>query len=164
VREFSSVPIVLVTALNAERDIVLGLDAGADDYLTKPFGAPELLARVRAVLRRSRHTGWPAAGRHATHRCGELEIDFSQHQVTVRGKPVPVTPTEYRILSQLAQHAGRVLTHEELLSRVWGAAYKDETHLLRVNMSRLRDKIEPDRAQPRYILSRPGLGYLLAVD
>ena len=164
VREFSSVPIVLITARNAERDIVRGLDAGADDYLTKPFGAPELLARVRAVLRRSRHTGWPADGRHATHHCGELAIDFSQHQVTVRGKPVPLTPTEYRILSQLAQHAGRVLTHEELLSRVWGAAYKEETHLLRVNMSRLRDKIEPDRAQPRYILSRPGLGYLLATE
>ncbi len=164
VREFSSVPIVIITARNAERDVVLGLDAGADDYLTKPFGAPELLARVRAVLRRS-HLD-PATGetRHASYRCGDLEVDFGQHQVSVRGKLVSLTPTEYRILSQLAQQAGRVLTHEELLSKVWGPAYKDETHLLRVNMSRLRDKIEQDRAQPRYILSRPGLGYLLAND
>ncbi len=164
VREFSSVPIVIITARNAERDVVLGLDAGADDYLTKPFGAPELLARVRAVLRRSHLDPSSAETRRASHRCGDLEIDFSQHQVTVRGKVVSLTPTEYRILSQLAQHAGRVLTHEELLSKVWGPAYKDETHLLRVNMSRLRDKIEQDRGQPRYILSRPGLGYLLARD
>jgi DNA-binding response OmpR family regulator len=164
VREFSSVPIVIITARNAERDVVLGLDAGADDYLTKPFGAPELLARVRAVLRRSDLGSSPAEVRHATHRCGELEIDFGQHQVTLRGKLVSLTPTEYRILSQLAQYPGRVLTHEELLSKVWGPAYKDETHLLRVNMSRLRDKIERDRGQPRYILSRPGLGYLLAKE
>jgi DNA-binding response OmpR family regulator len=164
VREFSSVPIVIITARNAERDVVLGLDAGADDYLTKPFGAPELLARVRAVLRRSDLGSSPAEVRHATHRCGDLEIDFGQHQVTLRGKLVSLTPTEYRILSQLAQYPGRVLTHEELLSKVWGPAYKDETHLLRVNMSRLRDKIERDRGQPRYILSRPGLGYLLAKE
>ena len=164
VREFSSVPIVMVTARNAEQDVVLGLDAGADDYLTKPFGAPELLARVRAVLRRSHLGESPGEARRATYRCGDLEIDFSQHQVAVRGKQIALTPTEYRILSQLAQHAGRVLTHEELLSKVWGPAYKDETHLLRVNMSRLRDKIEQDRAQPRYILSRPGLGYLLVKE
>jgi two-component system KDP operon response regulator KdpE len=164
VREFSSVPIVIITARNAERDVVLGLDAGADDYLTKPFGAPELLARVRAVLRRS-HLGSSAEEvRRATHRCGDLEIDFGQHQVMLRGKQVSLTPTEYRILSQLAQYPGRVLTHEELLSKVWGPAYKDETHLLRVNMSRLRDKIEQDRGQPRYILSRPGLGYLLSKE
>jgi two-component system KDP operon response regulator KdpE len=164
VREFSSVPIVIITARNAERDVVLGLDAGADDYLTKPFGAPELLARVRAVLRRSTLGSSPSEVRRATHCCGELEIDFGQHQVTLRGKLVSLTPTEYRILSQLAQYPGRVLTHEELLSKVWGPAYKDETHLLRVNMSRLRDKIEQDRGQPRYILSRPGLGYLLSTE
>jgi two-component system KDP operon response regulator KdpE len=164
VREFSSVPIVIITARNAERDVVLGLDAGADDYLTKPFGAPELLARVRAVLRRSQLGSSPAEVRRATHRCGDLEIDFGQHQVMLRGKLVSLTPTEYRILSQLAQYPGRVLTHEELLSKVWGPAYKDETHLLRVNMSRLRDKIEQDRGQPRYILSRPGLGYLLSKE
>jgi DNA-binding response OmpR family regulator len=164
VREFSSVPIVIITARNAERDVVLGLDAGADDYLTKPFGAPELLARVRAVLRRSHLGSSPAEVRRATHRCGDLEIDFGQHQVMLRGKLVSLTPTEYRILSQLAQYPGRVLTHEELLSKVWGPAYKDETHLLRVNMSRLRDKIEQDRGQPRYILSRPGLGYLLSKE
>lgn len=163
VREFSSVPIVIITARNAERDVVLGLDAGADDYLTKPFGAPELLARVRAVLRRS-HLGSAEEVRRATYRCGDLEIDFGQHQVMLRGKLVSLTPTEYRILSQLAQYPGRVLTHEELLSKVWGPAYKDETHLLRVNMSRLRDKIEQDRGQPRYILSRPGLGYLLSKE
>jgi two-component system KDP operon response regulator KdpE len=162
VREFSQVPIVIITARNAERDVVLGLDAGADDYLTKPFGAQELLARVRAVLRRARLVSTRADSGRATYECGELQIDFSQHQVTLRGRLVPVTPTEYRILSQLAQHAGRVLTHEELLSKVWGPAYKDEAHLLRVNMSRLRDKLEPDRGQPRYILSRPGLGYMLA--
>ena len=119
---------------------------------------------MRAVLRRSDLGSSPAEVRRATHRCGELEIDFGQHQVTLRGKLVSLTPTEYRILSQLAQYPGRVLTHEELLSKVWGPAYKDETHLLRVNMSRLRDKIERDRGQPRYILSRPGLGYLLAKE
>ena len=160
VREFSSVPIIMVTARNGERDVVLGLDAGADDYLTKPFGAPELLARVRAVLRRAHLTA--ADTRPGVFEQGDLRVEFSQHQVRLRGKLVPVTPTEYRILAQLAQHAGKVLTQEQLLTSVWGPPYKDEAHLLRVNISRLRAKIEDDPSHPHYVLTRPGIGYLLA--
>ena len=162
VREFSSVPIVIITARNAERDVVLGLDAGADDYLTKPFGAPELLARVRAVLRRAHLTA--ADTRPGVFEQGDLRVEFSQHQVRLRGKLVPVTPTEYRILAQLAQHAGKVLTQEQLLTSVWGPPYKDEAHLLRVNISRLRAKIEDDPSHPHYVLTRPGIGYLMSHD
>src|SRR5579875_2688482 len=162
VREFSSVPIIMVTARNGERDVVLGLDAGADDYLTKPFGAQELLARVRAVLRRSRLTA--ADTSPGVFEQADLRVEFSQHQVKLRGKLVPLTPTEYRILAQLAQHAGKVLTQEQLLPSVWGPAYKDEAHLLRVNISRLRAKIEDDPSHPRYVLTRPGIGYMMAHD
>ncbi len=159
VRNFSTVPIIMVTAKDSEEDKVAGLDAGADDYLTKPFGAPELLARVRAVLRRSHLTA--ADTSPGVFEQGDLRVEFSQHQVKLRGKLVPLTPTEYRILAQLAQHAGKVLTQEQLLTSVWGAPYKDEAHLLRVNIARLRAKVEPDAGSPKYITTRPGIGYTL---
>jgi two-component system, OmpR family, response regulator MprA len=158
----NDVPILVLTARDAVGDRVEGLDAGADDYLTKPFGAQELLARVRAVLRRSHLTA--ADTSPGVFEQADLRVEFSQHQVKLRGKLVPLTPTEYRILAQLAQHAGKVLTQEQLLTSVWGPPYKDEAHLLRVNISRLRAKIEDEPSHPRYVMTRPGIGYLMARD
>lgn len=160
VREFSTVPIIMVTAKDSEEDKVRGLDAGADDYLTKPFSAPELLARVRAVLRRSQFQAERRA--QPTFQNGGLVIDYGQHEVTRDGKVINLTPTEYRILAYLAQHVGRVLTQEDILAKVWGPAYKDESHLLRVNIARLRQKVEPDHREPTYILTKPGVGYFMA--
>ena len=159
VREFSTVPIIMLTAREAEEDKVSGLDAGADDYLTKPFGSKELLARVRAALRRAQlsngETGQPV------FQTGELEVDFAQQVARVNGQQVNLTPTEFRILSFLARNAGRVVTQADLLTKVWGPEYKDEAHLLRVNIAHLRGKIEPDPGTPRFIITRPGIGYTL---
>ena len=159
VREFSTVPIIILTAREAEEDKVSGLDAGADDYLTKPFGSKELLARVRAALRRSQFS----SGDHGepTFQTGDLEIDFAQHVARVRGEQVNLTPTEFRIVSFLARNAGRVVTQADLLTKVWGPEYNDEAHLLRVNIARLRSKVEPEPGSPRYIITRPGIGYTL---
>jgi DNA-binding response OmpR family regulator len=163
VREFSAVPIVMITALGQNQDKIKGLDLGADDYLTKPFRVDELLARVRAVLRRAQFTtnDHVRALRAATT-IGELRIDYAQHQVTKAGREVTLTPTEYRILAYLAQHAGVVVTQDLLLKHVWGAEYVGEGHMLRVNVNRLRHKLETDPTQPRYLLTKPGIGYLLA--
>lgn len=158
VRERSTVPIIVLTALDAESDKVAALDLGADDYLTKPFGVDELLARVRAALRRSKWTtsAPPSSGRHIF---GALEIDLDGHTVWRDGTEVHLTPTEYALLEQLVTNPGKVLTYRMLLQRVWGAEYGDETEYLRVFMGRLRRKLEPDPATPRYLVTEPRVGY-----
>lgn len=162
VREFSSVPIIMVTARGQDQDKIHGLDLGADDYLTKPFSVEELLARVRSVLRRSQF-----AASHEGQNVrpvvvmGGLTIDFAQHRVTVDEQEIELTPIEYRLLAYLAQNAGRVVTQDLLLEHVWGEEYIGESHLLQVNMNRLRRKIETDPAHPRYIITKMGVGYYL---
>jgi DNA-binding response OmpR family regulator len=162
VREFSSVPIIIVTARGQDQDKVKGLDLGADDYLTKPFSVEELLARVRAVLRRAQFlTNDAASGRGTTTTVGELRIDYAQHLVTLAGKEVTLTPTEYRLLAYLAQNVGRVITQDLLLEHVWGADYLGESHMLQVNINRLRRKLEADPARPQYLKTKVGIGYML---
>jgi len=166
VREFSIVPIIIVTARGQDQDKVRGLDLGADDYLTKPFSVEELLARVRAVLRRSQFSGresGAAAGTalQASITIGELTVDYAQHQVALAGREIPLTPIEHRLLAYLAQNVGRVLTQDLLLEQVWGPEYLGESHLLQVNINRLRRKLEPGTSQSRYILTKTGIGYLL---
>ncbi len=162
VREFSSLPIIMVTARGQDQDKVHGLDLGADDYLTKPFSVDELLARVRAVLRRAQFGSVESVrGLAAVATVGDLSVDYAQHLVTMRGEEVPLTPTEYRMLAYLMQNAGRVVTQDLLLEHVWGAEYIGESHMLQVNINRLRHKIEPDSTQPRYLLTKVGVGYLL---
>ena len=158
IRGYSDVPIVMLTARAEESHKVRGLRMGADDYVTKPFAADELLARIEAVLRRSQGTVHNAVPRFAS---GELAIDFSQHRVTVRGEDVHVTPQEYKLLYHLAQNAGRVLVQDELLRRVWGAGYEAEPELLHSTVRRVRRKIEEVPSVPRYLLTRRGIGYLL---
>ena len=165
IREFSSVPIIIVTARGQDQDKVRGLDLGADDYLTKPFSVDELLARVRAVLRRAQFS----ANEHAhvlrtTITIGDLAVDYAQHLVTMAGQDVPLTPIEYRLLAYLAQNAGRVVTQDLLLDHVWGSEYLGESHMLQVNINRLRHKIERDPTHPLYILTKVGIGYLLAAQ
>jgi len=163
VREFSAVPIIILTARGQDQDKIHGLDLGADDYLTKPFSVEELLARVRAVIRRSQLSA-DAHGPHglsAKTTIGDLAVDYVQHLVTMRGGEVALTPTEYRILAYLAQNAGRVVTQDLLLEHVWGAEYSGESHMLQVNINRLRRKIEDDHTHPRYLLTKVGVGYLL---
>jgi DNA-binding response OmpR family regulator len=163
VREFSSVPIIIVTARGQDQDKIRGLDLGADDYLTKPFSVEELLARVRAVMRRSQLAGnHEAQNLRAAVVIGDLAVDFAQHRVALDGQEIELTPIEYRLLAYLAQNAGRVVTQELLLEHVWGEEYVGESHLLQVNMNRLRRKIEADPTRPRYLLTKTGVGYLLA--
>lgn len=163
VREFSSVPIIIVTARGQDQDKVRGLDLGADDYLTKPFSIEELLARVRAVLRRSQIVSKVGTqGLQSIAYTGELQIDYSQHLVSLAGKEITLTPTEYAIISYLAQNMGRIVTQDLLLEHVWGSEYLGESHMLQVNINRLRRKIEDDPAQPNYILTKVGVGYSLA--
>jgi len=158
-REFSSVPIIMLTAKARDADVLTGFDAGADDYLTKPFNAKELIARVKAVLRRSQH---PEETTTATFVCGELEIDYARHAVTCGGKTVSLTRTEYALLRELALNANRVLSHPELLTAVWGPEYRDELDYLRAYVRYLRRKIEPDPSNPCYIETLPGVGYMLS--
>jgi DNA-binding response OmpR family regulator len=162
VREFSAVPIIIVTARGQDQDKVHGLDQGADDYLTKPFNVDELLARVRAVLRRSQFSGTEGAqGAQAVTTVGALAVDHAQHRVMLSGRDLTVTPIEYRIVAYLAQNAGRVVTQDLLLEHVWGAEYVGESHMLQVNINRLRRKLERDPANPRYILTKVGIGYYM---
>jgi DNA-binding response OmpR family regulator len=161
VREYASTPIIMLTARGQDQDKIRGLDLGADDYLTKPFSIDELLARVRAVLRRSQLQAGDARGAASRLTFGEVTIDLAQHLVTVSGNEIQLTPIEYRLLAYMAQNAGRVVTQDLLLEHVWGAEYVGESHLLQVNVNRLRRKIEGDATHPRYILTKPGIGYLL---
>lgn len=159
IRQFSMVPVVMLTARGAQVDKLSGFEAGADDYLSKPFAPAELLARVRAVLRRTRLGGVPSAP--AIVECGDLVVDFVKYRVSVRGEPVRLTPTEFRVLEQLTLHAGKVLSHTELLTRVWGAEYLDDRDYLWAYVRHLRRKLERDPEHPRLILSEPGIGYRL---
>ncbi|SRR6266487_2413305 len=163
VREFSTIPIIMITAQERSQDKVRGLDLGADDYLTKPLNMDELLARVRAALRRAQFTADERA-LHTTMTIGDLTIDFGQHLVRLSGRKVVLTPTEYHLLASLARNAGRIVPQDVLLERVWGAEYIGEHHMLQVNINRLRQKLEPDPAHPRYLLTEAGIGYFLATQ
>jgi two-component system, OmpR family, KDP operon response regulator KdpE len=157
IRAWSQVPIIVLSSYQTEGDKVRALDLGADDYLTKPFGMEELLARIRAHLRR-----WQAGQKsEAVFTTGDLTIDFSRRVVTVNGEEVKLTRTEYEILHFLGQNAGKVITHRQLLHAVWGPGYQNETQYLRVHIGNLRRKIEPSLTRPRYILTDPGVGYRL---
>lgn len=157
IRETSIVPIIILTALDDERDKVTALDLGADDYLTKPFGVEELLARVRAVLRREQWFAQPPSP--GVRRYGDLEIDLEGRRVCRAGVEVRLTPTEFALLEQLVTNVGKVLTHRTLLQRVWGREYTEEAEYLRVYMGRLRHKLEADPANPRFFLTESGVGY-----
>ena len=158
IREFSSTPIIMLTARGEEREKVHGLRLGADDYVTKPFGADELVARIKSVLRRS-HIPEVKALPVLTIR--GLSIDFVQRKVTIKGQEVSLSPTEYRLLQCLAVNAGRVIVHEELQGKVWGPEYREHYEGLRVYIRRLRQKIERDPKNPAYILTKRGIGYML---
>ncbi|MGH2507884.1 MAG: response regulator transcription factor [Ktedonobacteraceae bacterium] len=157
IREVSTVPVIMLTVRQSEADKIRGLDLGADDYLAKPFSPPELLSRIRALLRRSLMA--PPARKTRIVVDPALTIDFSRREVIVRGQKVVLRPTEYRLLYHLVSNAGRLLTHETLLSKVWGHEYRDESHYLRLYITYLRQKLESDPAHPRYILTERGLGY-----
>jgi len=157
-REWTQMPIIILSVRGAELDKIAALDAGADDYLTKPFGVGELLARLRAALRRS-----AKSPDDPVFTSGNLKIDLSNRLVTISGHDVSLTPNEYGLLRVLVIHAGKVLTHRHLLREVWGAEYGDELHMLHVNISNLRRKIEPDPARPQLIITEPGVGYRLKI-
>jgi two-component system KDP operon response regulator KdpE len=159
IREWSQAPIIVLSVREREEDKVRALDAGADDYLTKPFGVAELLARIRVALRRSLQQA-----PEPVYRVLELEVDLSRRRVVVRGGEVQLTPTEYELLRLLVMHAGKVLTHGQILRQIWGAAYVEQPHVLRVNISNLRRKIEADASTPRYIITEPGVGYRLRAE
>ena len=152
-RTWSQAPVIVLSAVGEEREKVAALDAGADDYVTKPVGIDELLARLRAVLRRAVPSGEPVI------EVGELVVDLEKRAVTVAGKPVHLTPHQFELLRVLALNRGKLLTHKTLLREVWGPGYGTESNLLHVNVSQLRRKIEPDRTRPRYLLTEPGAGY-----
>ncbi len=157
IREFSQIPIIMVTVKGNDEEKVKGLDAGADDYVTKPFSSKELVARVRAVLRRTKF--WDERPEPAFH-YNDLVIDFAYHRVGLAGEEVGLTATEYRLLSYLAHNAGRVLTPDQILEAVWGKGYIGENHLLRVNIARLRQNLEDDAKEPRFIVTKIGIGYM----
>jgi two-component system KDP operon response regulator KdpE len=154
-RRWSSAPILVLSAVGEEKEKIAALDAGADDYVTKPFSGDELLARLRAALRRTAPSGEPVL------EIGDLRIDRVKRTVAVRGKPVSLTPTEWDLLRLLAENEGKLLTHPAILRAIWGPAYREESNYLHVYVSHLRRKIEPDPARPRYLLNQPGVGYRL---
>jgi two-component system KDP operon response regulator KdpE len=154
-RSWSAVPILVLSAVGEEWEKIAALDAGADDYVTKPFSGDELLARLRAALRRATPSVRPVL------EIGELRIDLEKRAVTMAGRPVALTPIEYDLLRLLAQNEGKLLTHPAILREIWGPAYREESNYLHVYVSHLRRKIEPDPARPRYLLNQPGIGYRL---
>ena len=161
-RASARTPIIVLSARGQEHDKVVALDHGADDYLTKPFGVPELLARMRVALR---HAALPADAVPApVFQAGELRVDLVRREVFRGGQEVHLTPTEYRLLAALIRYAGRVITHRQLLQEVWGASYVDQTHYLRVYMAQLRHKLESDPTRPRLLTTEPGVGYRLRED
>jgi two-component system KDP operon response regulator KdpE len=160
IREWSAVPIIVLSARGREHDKVAALDAGADDYLTKPFGVDELLARIRVALRHAVRQASPEPVVEA----GPLRIDLGAHTATLHGNELRLTPTEYRLLAVLAQHAGKVVTHRQLLREVWGLHTEEQVHYLRVYAAQLRRKLEDDPTRPRLLVTEPGVGYRLRAD
>lgn len=160
VREFSVVPIIMLTAKAKESDLLRGFDAGTDDYITKPFSSKELLARIRAVLNRAKNEADSTV--EAVINCGELRIDLARRRVTLAGEAIHLTRTEYNLLLELASHQNQVLLHAQLLTAVWGPEYRDDLDYLRAYVRYLRRKLEPDPSNPRYILTSQGVGYMLA--
>ena len=158
IREFSQVPVIMVTTMARDEERVQGLDAGADDYITKPFAANELMARVRAVLRRA---GVRDEHSKTVFNAGDLVIDFARNRVFLGSKEMSLTSTEYRLLSYMAGNAERVVTPDQILEKVWDKEHIGGSHLIQVNISRLRQKLKDDTRNPRYILTRPGLGYMM---
>ncbi|MCE1255148.1 MAG: response regulator transcription factor [Anaerolineae bacterium] len=156
IREWGQLPIIILSVRDREVDKIEALDAGADDYLTKPFGVGGLMARMRVVMRRM-----PGPEHSPEYQINDLRVDIARHQVSLAGKEVSLTPTEFDLLKVLMQNAGKVITHRQLIHKVWGTGYEDESRLLRVNISNLRRKIEPDPNQPVYILTELGVGYRL---
>jgi two-component system KDP operon response regulator KdpE len=162
VREWTAVPIIVLSARGQERDKVTALDAGADDYVSKPFGASELLARIRVALR---HTaGASHEADDAAFKVGDLRMDLLRRQVFVGDREVRLTPIEYKLLTTLVRHAGKVVTHAQLLREVWGPTHTDQAHYVRVYMAHLRHKLEAEPARPRYLLTEPGVGYRLTPE
>lgn len=162
IREWSAVPIIVVSARGKEQDKVVALDAGADDYLTKPFAVGELLARVRVALRHAAARKTPDA--EPIFESGNIRVDLVRREVTSRGQPVHLTPNEFRLLAVLVKHAGMVMTHRQLLKEVWGPGSGQENHYLRVYMNQLRQKLEADPTRPVHLLTETGVGYRLAID
>jgi two-component system KDP operon response regulator KdpE len=160
IREWSQVPVVVVSARMHEKDKVAALDAGADDYITKPFGPSELLARIRTALRHAGRNAGEAA-RAGKHQVGDLTIDYDKHQASVAGVDAGLTKNEYKIVAMLSRHAGKVITYDYLLKEIWGAYAAGNNQLLRVNMANIRRKIEKNPADPEYIFTEPGVGYRL---
>lgn len=158
-REWTKTPIIVLSVREHETDKIAALDAGADDYLTKPFGAGELMARLRVALRHA-----APAGETPIFRTGGLTVDLARRVVTVGGHEIQLTPTEYELLKLLVTHAGKVLTHHQILRQVWGMGYEDESHLLRVNISNLRRKLEANPTRPAYLLTEPGVCYRLRTE
>lgn len=161
-REWTALPIIVLSARGQEPDKIAALDAGADDYVSKPFGVGELLARMRVALRHTARSVDDAG--ESTFSLGDLYVDLPKRQVSAAGHQVHLTPIEYRLLTTLIRHAGKVLTHRQLLLEVWGPPYADQAHYLRVYMAQLRRKLERDPARPRYLLTEPGVGYRLAAE
>lgn len=160
-RAWSTVPVIVLSVREGEKDKIAALDAGADDYLTKPFSLDELLARLRAVLRRARAD---AEAQSHVFAAGELHIDFSRRRVTLAGEEIHLTPIEYELLTFMTQHPNRVLTHRHLLTKVWGAEYAEDTHTLRVHIANLRNKIERNPTRPAFLHTEPRIGYRFRLD
>jgi len=158
-REWCKAPIIVISARGAEQDKVTALDVGADDYLTKPFGTNELIARMRVSLRHAAQAGGTSAP--STLQVGELFVDFARHEVRVGDRDVKLTPTEFRLLALLARNAGKVLTHRQILTEIWGPAYASQSHYVRVHMAELRRKVEREPARPQMLLTEAGVGYRL---
>jgi two-component system KDP operon response regulator KdpE len=161
-REWAGTPIIVLSARGREQDKVAALDVGADDYLTKPFGVEELLARIRVALRHAALP--PGAAPEPMFEAGVLRVDLAERRVWRQGEEIHLTPTEYKLLATLVRHAGKVLTHRQLLKEVWGANYVNQSHYVRVYLAQLRQKIEPDPARPRLLLTEPGVGYRLLAE